>query len=341
MIPVDVPTSDARRERIEREVLAQVAAMRAAERADLRVPRRGHRRRWLAGGFAACAAIAAIVVLSRAGREPAAPVASAPSRIVTPEGGASRFIVEDAVIDAGSDTSVEVNRDRDGSVTLVLARGSVDCDVAPRAGRGAFRVVAGDVEVAVVGTRFTVTRRPAVRVDVARGKVRVTASGVTTYVAAGESWPAIAPAAAAPQTAPEAAAEPEPELDPQPAPSPTHQARAELPIASQAEFDAARKRGPPALRALAADRRGPWAALALWDHAEATSGSDPDLALRELAEYEHKFPHGDNSEDVAWTRVEILKRQQRAVEMRRAAADFVRRYPASVYAATARQLATP
>jgi hypothetical protein len=334
-IPVDVPTSDARRDRIERDVLAQVAAMRAADRADARVPRGSRRLWWLGGAALAAAAIVLVIVLGRGDHTSA--VAFTPSRVVTPAGGTSRFTVEDAVIDAGSDTNVEVRRDPDGAVRLVLARGSVDCDVAPRAGRAPFRVVTGDVTVEVVGTRFTVARRPAVRVDVARGKVRVTTPTGTTYVAAGESWPEIT-AEAAPVPVPVPVPVPdEPAPAPPPAPAPDSHA------AYQAASKLLVKSPPQGMRALrgVADGRSTWAALALYDLAEAHASADPDAALRELAEYERRFPHGANAEEAAWGRIDILRSLHRTDEMRRASADFVQKYPGSVYVESARRLATP
>lgn len=79
-------------------------------------------------------------------------------------------------------------------VSLALARGRVRCDVAHRPGRQ-FSVHAGDVEVRVVGTRFSVTSTegtaPRVEVSVLRGAVEVRSArrpGVVARVAAGESW---------------------------------------------------------------------------------------------------------------------------------------------------------
>ena len=92
------------------------------------------------------------------------------------------------MIVAASDTIVDVKHADDGGITLVVARGSVDCDVAPRNNRPPFHVIAGDVSVEVVGTRFTVARTPSPRVDVVRGKVRVRAPGGTWLLSAGESW---------------------------------------------------------------------------------------------------------------------------------------------------------
>jgi transmembrane sensor len=187
-IHVAVPSSEARRARVEQAIFGQLSAMRAADRLAAIAPPRPARWHLLAVPIAAAAAIAiALIVMLPS---------SAPSRIVTPASGSSRFVVGDAVIVAGGDTSVEVVKTGEG-VTLVLERGSVDCDVAPIEGRAPFRVVGGEVQVEVVGTRFVVTRAgPGARVEVLRGKVRVRDPGGQRLLAAGESWPPTATAAA-------------------------------------------------------------------------------------------------------------------------------------------------
>jgi ferric-dicitrate binding protein FerR (iron transport regulator) len=187
-IVVDPPTSDARRERVERQLFQQLAAVRVADRADAVIPPPKKSRAGIAYAFAGIALAAAIALVITRGGEPGGSVAS-PSRVVTPMGAESRFTIgREAVIDAKSDTSVEWHQSADGAITLTLERGAVDCQVEPRAGRPPFRVVSGDVSVIVVGTRFTVTRTPNPRVDVAHGKVRVEAPGGTWMVEAGESW---------------------------------------------------------------------------------------------------------------------------------------------------------
>ena len=210
-IRVNVTTSPSRRERIEQAVLARQAAHRVANVAVVEPALSRWSPRWLAlGGLAVAGAIIA-VVLTRGSAAPPS-FASSPTHVVTPVGGGTRFIVDDAVIDAQGDTSVEVQpTDHDG-VTLALARGSVDCDVAPRHGRP-FLVIAGDVTVEVVGTRFTVARSATcVRVDVARGKVRVHSSTGEYFVVAGETWSngaiALAPSPAVTIVAPPAIAAP-------------------------------------------------------------------------------------------------------------------------------------
>ena len=347
-IIVDPPQSDARRERVERQVFAELQRMRVAERADAAIPE-ARFRGWLgAAAFAAAAAMA--VALFAHSSEIKIAEREVPSQITTPIGGTSQFTVGDAVMVAGGDTSVEVKHGDDGGITLVLARGSVDCDVAPRNGRPPFHVLAGDIAVEVVGTRFTVTRTPTPRVDVTRGKVRVTAPGGSWLVAAGESWsPAVsvsarvpvdpapvdpAPVAAAPVAAAPVAATP-------PAPAPVHR------VSSQAAFLAAGRleaadpaRAAKAFRAIASGKDS-WAAPALYALTELHASSDRDAALADCAEYLRRFPHDPQAEDVTWLRVEILRTAGRRDEARSAAAEYLRQFAHGSYAGLAERIATP
>jgi hypothetical protein len=303
-IRVDPPTSDARRERVERRVFEQLAAVRVVERTDAVIPVDLPSRRWLvpAGALALAAAAALVFVLARGpeGEPPQTAQPSPPSRIVTPAGATSRFTVgEDAVIDAGSDTSVEVQHTAAGGITLVLARGSVDCDVAPRAGRPPFRVVSGDVQVEVVGTRFTVTRTPAARVDVVRGKVKVTAPGGSWLVTAGESWP-------------ETTAQVVPPPAPVPVPTPVIDEKIEVAPAAPVVV---KKPAAPKLDDLAAEKA-------------IDQAKDPIAATEAWLK---QFPHSTLVEDVTYHRVELLVRAGRKDEAGRVAADYLKQFPHGVY----------
>ena len=191
-IPVE-PLSEARWERIERRVLD--ARERAVEEVSLRP--RGFVRRFAPAILGAAALGVAVLFLGPViwhsgapGKDVAGARAPVPARIVTPPGGASRVEIGDAVVEIGGETTVSVKVALDGAVELDLLRGVVDCDVAPRPGRPSFSVVASDVTVEVVGTRFTVERGDEVRVTVARGRVSVTSDAGNRMVAAGESWSA-------------------------------------------------------------------------------------------------------------------------------------------------------
>jgi FecR protein len=95
---------------------------------------------------------------------------------------------------AQSALEVHGNQASSLSLSLSLARGEVTCDVTHREGRK-FSVVAGDVEVRVVGTKFSVKTtsgdQPRVEVSVLRGVVEVASKrrpGIVAHVAAGQSW---------------------------------------------------------------------------------------------------------------------------------------------------------
>jgi hypothetical protein len=304
-------------------------------------------------GLGAAVAAAVILVVMTKG-EAVAPVAedTTPSRIVTPVGGESQFTVGDAVILAASDTSVDVKRAPDGGITLVVARGAVDCDVAPRNHRPPFHVIAGDVSVEVVGTRFTVARTPSPRVDVVRGKVRVRATGGTWLLSAGDSWTppvsgsgveqVVAEAPAAPAPAPEPAIEIDPTVAPtrnSPAPTPTVSPHAQYQMAQKLEAtDTAR--AAKMYRAVASSKDA-WAAPALFGLAELEAKANATLALADCNEYLRRFSTSAQAEDVSWLRVEILRSAGRRDEARVAAAEYLRQWPQGSYAGIAQRIASP
>lgn len=346
-IEVDPPTSDSRRERVERQVFSQLQNMRMAERVDAVVPP-PKRRAWLFAGMGALAASAIALIVFAVKSPPAevaAPIADVPSHILTPANGSSQFTVGDSVIIAGSDTAVEVKHGDDGGITLVVGRGSVDCDVPPRNGRPPFHVIAGEVSVEVVGTRFTVVRTPSPRVDVARGKVRVKAPGGTWLVAAGESWtPQVTVTAIEPAPAPIAD---DVVLDPSPSPSPPNPAptpNRKPTISPHAAYQAAVRlastdpeRAAKAYRTIA-NGKGADAALALMDLATLVEKTDPPAALAACDEYLRRFARGANVEDVTWLRIDLLRKADRRDEARAAAAEYLRQFPNGTFAGDAARI---
>jgi transmembrane sensor len=101
---------------------------------------------------------------------------------------------DDSEIALAPRSGLEVRGSKSAALSLVLSRGAVTCDVAHREGR-TFSVLAGDVVVRVVGTKFTVKTSagelPRVEVSVLRGVVEVESKrrpGVVAKVAAGQSW---------------------------------------------------------------------------------------------------------------------------------------------------------
>jgi hypothetical protein len=352
-IVVDVPMSEARRERVEREVFARLDAMRDVDHANHIAPIvRSRRLPLIAAGFAFVAATASVLFL--VSREAPRPQPTSPSLVVTPEGGTSRFTVGDAVIDAGSDTSVEVKQDQNGTTTLFLARGSVDCDVMPRPNRAPFRVISGDVTVEVVGTRFEVSRLGTVtRVDVARGKVKVHGNGEQRLLGAGQSWTSaiagsavtavvtpIEPVVTAPTASDTPIVEEEPEIE-----LPAMNARPAKTISPEQAFQAALKIKDEKKRAKAyrvvANGSHTWAAVSLFNLAELQSKFDVEATLETLDELKRRFPDVENAEDAAWFRVEVLRDARRMDEARTAAADYLRDFPQGTYAKLAARLVRP
>lgn len=103
-------------------------------------------------------------------------------------------LVDGSKVSLASRTELQVRGNQPSAVALSLARGEVSCDVTHREDRK-FTVVAGDVEVRVVGTKFSVKATPGdnprVEVSVLRGVVEVMSKrrpGVVARVAAGQSW---------------------------------------------------------------------------------------------------------------------------------------------------------
>jgi transmembrane sensor len=361
-IAIDVPPAEASRDRVEAAVFARLDAIRAAERASALSADRPAVRPWMY--VAAAAAVAAVTLVIAIGREPPpqSGAARAPSLVVTPVGGSSRFTVDDAVIDAGSDTEVEVRAADPGEVSFVLARGTIDCDVAPRKGRP-LRVRAGDVVVEVVGTRFSVSRTPGVRVDVTHGQVRVRTPGGEFLVGPGERWsegaaPPIAgatgsvardpaetaaPGASGPGRAALAApgASGPDAIAVQPGKSPRVQSSRDAFQAAQRLESHDGRAAARAYRAVA-DGEGAWAALALYSLAELDASSGlGQAALAAVDEYLRRFPRGAGIEDVMWVRVETLRMLGRQDEARSAAAGYLRQFPRGTYVKPATRVAAP
>ena len=131
------------------------------------------------------------------GAAPSGATASNPSRIVTGMSD-SHLALGESSLDVAPESALVVSGDDARGLLVVLDRGKVSCEVAPRHGRPPFLVQAGGVRVRVIGTRFTVTRGEgdSARVEVAHGLVEVSARGETILLHDGESWPPVKSAAA-------------------------------------------------------------------------------------------------------------------------------------------------
>jgi transmembrane sensor len=101
-------------------------------------------------------------------------------------------LVDGSKVSLAARTELQVRGNQPSRVALSLTRGKVECDVTHRADRK-FTVIAGDVEVRVVGTKFTLETtsgdNPRVEVSVLRGVVEVMSKrhpGAVARVAAGQ-----------------------------------------------------------------------------------------------------------------------------------------------------------
>lgn len=243
------PLGEDRRQAIKARVFDALDRERTA--AAVRA-QRATRRRWpWALGLAVAAAAAAVLVLVVVSPGDDATRSGPLATRVTTDDQPSAFRAGDARLTALPRSTVVVSGDDERGTQVTLERGAVTCEVAPRAGRPPFRVLAGEVEVAVTGTVFTVRREGrAARVEVAEGVVEVRYRGATRRLGAGESW---APDASAGESAAaseqdeqaedarEAAQAPEPE---KPARPHRRDRRSHRPRTGAAEVDDARAETP-------------------------------------------------------------------------------------------------
>ena len=154
---------------------------------------------------------------------------------------ASHLALPGIVLDVGPESAVVVSGDARESQLVVLDRGEITCEVAHRRPGVPLIIQAGEVQVEVVGTQFSVTRlEETARVVVREGVVKVSARGITTSVHAGESWPP------APGRAAEPSAQAEPSLAPAPLAALPPLAPAEEPSAARAPNAPSAKRAPKA-----------------------------------------------------------------------------------------------
>jgi len=193
------PFDDTQWDRVEREVFGTldtderlVVLARRSHAAISRRPRTPVVMAWTAAAAALVLVIAAAIVL----RSPGARVAANPSRIST-GANSSHVVLGENAVDVAADSTLVVNGDDAQGMLLVVERGEVTFEIAPRRGRPPVVAVAGAVRVRVVGTHFVVSRvGDSARVHVDHGEVEVSANGATVTLHDGDSWPAPIPSTA-------------------------------------------------------------------------------------------------------------------------------------------------
>jgi hypothetical protein len=184
-IPVE-PLDDERLTNIERRVVA--GAVDAAGRRPALRPSRPQIRRVLAIGAIACAGVAGWVLRGEPDRDPA--IAEPAAIALHTDRERSRLELGDATIESDPATVFAVTRPG-GGVLVTMTRGKVELEVGKRGARPPLIVRAGDTDVVVVGTHFTVDYgdgRGDVDVRVREGVVRVVHRQRETRVAAGQGW---------------------------------------------------------------------------------------------------------------------------------------------------------
>ena len=184
-VPVE-PLDDERLTNIERRVVAGAAD--AAAR-PIRAPRRSSH--YLGFAAAAMAAmVAGVIGWKLRGAPVQAPVvAEAPLQVSTDAHGGT-LAIGDATIQSDPSTVFAVTRP-DGGVLVELSRGRVALKVAKRGNRPPLVVRAGDTDVIVVGTQFSVDYGDGtgeVDVRVTEGVVKVVRHHQEVRVAIGQAW---------------------------------------------------------------------------------------------------------------------------------------------------------
>ncbi|HVR03054.1 MAG TPA: FecR domain-containing protein [Polyangia bacterium] len=179
-IPPTPPLADAAVARIERGLFAALDAR------PLAPPRPWvSRRSGLAFALAGVAAAAAVFAVREGRRGETLP---ARAQLSTTTSG-SRIAIGGATLDVAPQSAISFGGGRGGAVVVVLDRGTVTCEVAPRAKRAPFVVEAGATRVTVIGTRFSVHRiGEHATVSVDHGLVEVADTNMTELVHAGERY---------------------------------------------------------------------------------------------------------------------------------------------------------
>ena len=223
------PTPDevaAVRDPLPRAAARQLSAWTAPSAAEIarlqaRAPRHARAARPLRSGWGGLALAAAVLLLLTRAPQPADPPAtlaiSADPALVLPTG--PLHLNPD--IQAEGDGDLHILTASTEGARVEVREGAITFEVDPRGVGRDLVVVAGDVEVRVTGTRFTVSRHGTkVRVSVARGAVQVRYPDGQLALRAGETWELPAPVAVlrAPPVPPTAPAPPVPEPPPEETP---------------------------------------------------------------------------------------------------------------------------
>lgn len=184
------PLSEQRWAKIERSVFTSLKLEAEKQMVVPAPPRRSMGFRFgLVAAAMALLCVSAVVVARLGGPAVVAP----PSRIIT-GASASHLALPGVSLDIDPQSAVVVDGEAGRALLVVLDRGSIVCEVAPRSHDAPLIVQAGAMRVRVVGTRFSVTRvGDSAQIAVSHGTVEVSIMGQTRRVQAGEVWPPASP----------------------------------------------------------------------------------------------------------------------------------------------------
>jgi hypothetical protein len=318
------PLSEQRWSRIERSLFARHQAELLAGNTRPGPTRLGGR--WLAHWAILASAVALLTlafVVVRGSFQRTLEPQQIPSRITTGDD-VSHLALPGVSLDLKPQSTVVIGPETSQGMLIVVDRGGLACEVAPRVEGAPLIVQAGGVRVRVIGTRFSVSRRDDnVRVEVEHGVVEVSEAGRTVRVSAGQSW------SAPHKTTSEPTVQPAPSLAPTAQPS-SFSARPEArgknltqrnpPVTSAGREQAARPEPPASTpqrtfeEAARLEARDPARAAALYASLEAgrdvwaqnalyargrllASRGNAALARQLLTRYLSSFPHGTNADD--------------------------------------------
>jgi len=321
-LPVQVePLSPQRWAKVERGLFARVESGALSEPAPSRAVDPPPRRKmvWLAA-----AAIVVSIGLAIGWPRPEAASEALTSRITTGHE-SSHLALPGLTLDIDPESTVVVGDASKAGMLIVVDRGSILCEVAPRPAQAPLIGQAGAAQVRVVGTRFKVQREgTAARVWVEHGVVEVSMGGRSTRVAGGQVWPAPSHASSGAAALAEAPAAETPAAAQAPAAADVTAVGGSAPVEALPAPSARRAPAPDAgselsprarfERAAALERTSPgvaislyrglelgsdsWAANALFAHGrlELSRGNHAQ-AERLLERYLVRFPRGANVDD--------------------------------------------
>jgi FecR protein len=191
------PLSEQRWSKIERSLVSRLAL--ETNDATKRWPEPRSRRAgrtWLLAA-ALVGALGMGVLATRA--LPERPAIEQPSRVTT-GATSSHLALSGLSLDVEPQSAVVVGAETPQGLLIVVDRGSIVCQVAPRPSDAPLIVQAGAARVRVLGTRFSVTRLgESARVMVQEGIVEVSSGGRIWHVRGGEVWPTEVAAATPPE----------------------------------------------------------------------------------------------------------------------------------------------